>query len=137
MCVLRVTGRKFEPAKYLASSQLVPYSVFRAGDPRFASQRNGKVYEESGFKVDVSRGPWNSLTGQVVDAIAFLKKHHRALARLRSIPEVEDVRLDFSLDLRIDRHNVFAQFDCFPLELVSLAGAFGFGLELSIYPHGR
>jgi hypothetical protein len=134
MCVLRVTGKKFEPARYLASSTLVPYAVFRAGDPRLASQRNSKIYEESGFKVDVTRGPWDSLAGQAVDAIAFLKKHQRTLARLRSVPVVEDVRLDFRLDLRIDRRKVFAQFDYFQPELVSLAGALGFGLELSIYP---
>jgi hypothetical protein len=134
MCVLRVRGNKFEPAKYLASSKLEPYSVFRAGDPRFASRRNGKVYETSGFMVDVSRGPWNTLAGQAADAIAFLKKHRRTLHHLRSIPEVEDIRLDFRLDLRIDREKVFAQFDYFPPELVSLAGALGFGLEISTYP---
>ena len=134
MCVLRVTGRTFEPAKYLASSTLEPYSVFRAGDARFASQPNGKVHEESGFKVDVSRGPWNSLVGQVADATAFLKKHEETLRQLRSVPEVEDLRLDFRLDLRIDRQKVFAQFDYFPPELVALAGALGIGLELSIYP---
>jgi hypothetical protein len=82
----------------------------------------------------VSRRPWNRLTGQVVDAIAFLKKHKATLARLRAIPEVEDVRLDFALDLRIDRENVFAQFDYLPPELVSLAGALRIGLEISIYP---
>jgi hypothetical protein len=124
MCVLLVTGTKFDPAKYLASSRLKPYSVFRAGEPRFpGSKAKDKVHEVSGFKIDVSRGSWDSLVGQVVDAIAFLKKHRLALAKLRSIPEVEDIRLDFPLDLRIDRKHVFAQFDYFPPELVSLAGA--------------
>jgi hypothetical protein len=47
---------------------------------------------------------------------------------------VEDVRLDFPLDLRIDRRTVVAQFDYFPPTLVSLAGALGIGLEVSIYP---
>jgi hypothetical protein len=36
--------------------------------------------------------------------------------------------------LRIDGETVMAQFDYFPPELVSLAGALGLGLELSIYP---
>src|SRR5947209_15235081 len=99
MCVLRVTGRKFDPEKYLASSKLAPYSVFRAGEPRFASNPKGKIHEVSGFKVDVSRRPWDSLADQVLNAIAFLKRHKQPLARLRSIPEVEDVRLDFQLDL--------------------------------------
>jgi hypothetical protein len=133
MCVLRVTGRHFDPADYLASSSLKPYSIFRAGEPIFASQPNGKMHEASGFKVDVSQRRSDDLAGQVVDAIAFLKKHKQTLAKLRSVPKVEDVRLDFPLNLRIDRKNVFAQFDYFPGELVSLAGAAGCGLEVSIY----
>src|SRR5262245_28464993 len=56
------------------------------------------------------------------------------LTVLRAAPGVEDMRLDFPLDLRIDRETVMAQFDYFPPELVSLAGALGLGLELSIYP---
>jgi len=119
MCVLRVSGKKFNPAKYLATSSLKPYSMFRSG---------------GGFNVDVSRSSWENLAGQVDDAIVFLKKHRRTLARLRSIPEVEDIRLDFPLDLRIDRKEVLVQFDYFPAALVSLAGALGCGLELSIYP---
>ena len=134
MCVLRVNGKKFDPEKYLASSRLKPYSVYHSGQPRFASQPNGRVHQVSGFKVDVSRRSRDDLAGQVVDAIAFLKKHRQALARLQSIPEVEDVRLDFPVDLRIDRENVFAQYDYFPPELVSLAGALLCGLEISIYP---
>jgi hypothetical protein len=134
MCVLRVSGKKFDPARYLATSQLKPYSVFRAGESRFSSQPKGKIHGQSGFKVDVSRSPWDNLAGQVADAMAFLKKHKRTLLKLRSIPEVEDIRLDFPLILRIDREQVFAQFDYFPPALVSLAGALGCGLEVSIYP---
>ena len=62
----------------------------------------------------MSRSPWDNLAGQVADAIAFLKRHKRTLAKLRSMPEVEDIRLDFRLDLRIDRKKTFAQFDYFP-----------------------
>ena len=134
MCVLRVTGRKFDPAKHLALSTLRPYAVFRAGDPRLASRPDGPRHEFSGFKVDVSRRSWASLVGQVADAIGFLKKHRQALAKLRRTKEVEDIRLDFPLDLRIDRKTNLAQFDYFPPKLVSLAGALGCGLEISIYP---
>ena len=134
MCVLRVTGRTFDPARHLASSTLQPYSVFRAGEPRFASQAKGAKHKASGFKVDVSRRSRSSLVGQVADAIAFLQKHRRALAKLRRAPGVEDIRLDFPVDLRIDRKTVFAQFDYFPPTLVSLAGTAGCGLEISIYP---
>jgi hypothetical protein len=134
MCVLRVNGKKFEPEKYLASSRLKPYSVYRAGQPQFPSQPKSRMHEVSGFKVEVSRRSGDDFDGQVLDAIAFLKKHRQTLARLRSIPEVDDVRLDFSADLRIDRENVFTQYEYFPPTLVSLAGALDCGLEVSIYP---
>jgi hypothetical protein len=82
----------------------------------------------------VSRGSWSGLAGQARDAVAFLKDHADELNVLRAAPGVENMRLDFPLDLRIDRETVMAQFDYFPSELVSLAGALGLGLELSIYP---
>lgn len=134
MCVLRVSGKRFDPVRFLADSELEPYSVFRTGEPRTKTHRANAVYETSGFLVDVSDSSWDKLSGQVGDAIAFLQRHQRTLARLREIPEVEDARLDFPIDLRIDRKNVAAQFDYFPPELVSLAGELGLGLELSIYP---
>ena len=68
------------------------------------------------------------------DAIAFLRRHEHALTKVRADPAVEDMRLDFRVDLRIDRQNAMAQFDYFPPELVSRAGALGLGLEISIYP---
>ena len=134
MCVLRVTGEKLEAEKYLALSGLSAVKVFRAGEPRFKSRPEGKRHERSGFTVDVSRDSWANLSGQVADAIAFLEEHEQALTLLRSVPEVEDMRLDFPVDLRIDRQNVMTQFEFFPPELVSRAGALGLGLEISIYP---
>jgi hypothetical protein len=132
MCVLRVCGKKFDPAKYLASSTLKPYSVFLRGE--IASRPKGALHQLSGFKVDVSRRGGDDVAGQVDDAIRFLKKHRRTLGRLRSLAAVEDIRLDFPVDLRIDRKHIFAQYDYFPPELVSLAGALGCGLEMSVYP---
>ena len=134
MCVLRVTGKKFDAETHLALSGLTAHDVFRAGEPRSKSQPDGKRNQLSGFTVDVSRDSWADLRGQVADAIAFLKEHEQALIVLRSTPGVDDIRLDFPVDLRIDRQNVMAQFDYFPPELVSRAGALGLGLEISIYP---
>ena len=135
MCLLRVTGRNLDPDRVLASSEhLAPCKVFRRGEPRSLSRPDGKQHAVSGFSVEVSRSSRSDLVGQVRDAVAFLKEHEVALARLHSTPGVEDMRLDFPVDLRIDRESVFAQFDFLPSELVSLAGALGLGLELSIYP---
>src|SRR5262245_26935271 len=134
MCVLRITGKEFDAEKYLAVSGLTAYMVFRAGELQFESRPDGRRHERSGLMIDVSRSSWTSLVGQVSDAIAFLTEHEQALSMLRSAPGVEDMRLDFPLDLRIDRQKVMAQFDYFPPELVSRAGSLGLGLEISIYP---
>jgi hypothetical protein len=134
MCVLCVTGTQFDVDLYVARSGLTALKVFRAGEPRSALRPEGKRVEVSGFTVNVSRHPFDDLPGQVTDAIAFLNEHGKALATLRSAPGVEDMRLDFPVDLRIDRRKIMAQFDSFPPDLVSLAGAIGLGLELSIYP---
>lgn len=123
MCVFRVTGKEFDAELHLALSGFTACRVFRAGEPRSKSYPEGKRNEVSGFTVDVSRHSGNNLPGQVIDAIAFLKEHEQAIAKLRSAPGVDDIRLDFPIDLRIDRQKVMAQFDYFPAELVSRAGA--------------
>lgn len=134
MCVLRVIGLKFDPQRAVASSTLEPYSVYRVGDPQYPSLPEGPKHYWSGFKVEVSDGSRENLSDQVPDAIAFLKKHRRALAKLQRTRGIEDIRLDFAVDLRIDRKKTLAQFDYFPPKLVALAGAVGCGLEISIYP---
>src|SRR4030095_5129719 len=133
MCVLRVAGKQLDVDRYLALSGLTADKVFRADEPRWTSQRDGKRNEMSGFTVEVSRGSWSNLAEQARDAIGFLKQHEAALTGLRAAPGVEDMRLDFRVDLRIDRENVMAQFDYFPPELVSLAGALGVRLYLSVF----
>jgi len=133
MCVLRVAGKDFDVDSHLARSGLTAYKVFRAGEPRSTS-RPEKRHEMSGFRVHVSRHKPDDLPAQIQDAIAFLKEHSNGIAALRSAQGVEDMRLDFAVDLRIDRETTMAQFEYFPPELVSLAGALGLGLELSVYP---
>jgi hypothetical protein len=134
MCVLRVNGKHFDVDLHLAQSGLTAYKVYRVGEAQSASRPEGKRHEVSGFRVHVSRQPPGDLPTQIEDAIAFLAEHNKGIAGLRSAPGVDDMRLDFPVDLRIDRKKVMAQFDYFPPELVSLAGALGLGLELSIYP---
>jgi hypothetical protein len=134
MCVLRVTGRTFDPDTYLATSGLTACRVFRVGEPRFASRPDGPRLESSGFTVDVSERAWSDLSGQIEDAVVFMRTHGADIAMLRSVAGVEDLRLDFPVDLRIDRDNVMTQFEYLPPALVSLAGSLDLGIELSIYP---
>jgi hypothetical protein len=134
MCFLRVAGTTFDADKYLALSGLTAESVYRAGEPRRPSKPEGQRNQTSGFSVDVSDATWEDVREQVKDAIAFLDEHEEAIKMLRAAPGVEDMRLDFAVDLRIDRVHIFGQYDYFPPELVARAGALGLGLELSIYP---
>jgi hypothetical protein len=132
MCVLRVTGKQFDPESFLAVSSLTADRVFHPSGP--TSGPAGERFDVSGFSIHVSNASWASLSGQVSDAIRFLREHERVLTRLRFTPGIDDMWLDFPVDLRIDRKNVMAQFDYFSPELVTRAGALGFGIELSVYP---
>lgn len=104
MCVLRATGSAFDPEAFLAGSKLAPYDVYQIGGP----ERRGRSHQSSGFNVDVSRRGGSDLAGQIEDAVAFLDKHHDDLARLASADGIEDVRLDFPVDLRIQEGKVCA-----------------------------
>ena len=75
MCVLRVTGKQFDPDSFLADSGLTAYEVFHAGEPRFTS-RPDERFEVSGFRIDVSSAS-TTLPGQVSDAILFSRTTRR------------------------------------------------------------
>lgn len=133
MCVLHVSGRELDPT---LGDALAPYRVFRVGDPIRRSRPGGPLWDESGFSVEVSEASWSDLGSQVKDACAFLDRHANELRTLRATGAVQDMRLDFPVNLRIGEKNL-AQFEFFPGELVARAGEFGIGLELSIYPSAQ
>src|SRR5215831_249728 len=99
MSVLRVTGKHFDADLHLAQSGLTACKIFRAGEARSPLRPEGKRFQVSGFVVDVSHDSRGSLIDQAPDAIAFLKEHEGALGQLRAAPGVEDMRLDFPVDL--------------------------------------
>jgi hypothetical protein len=113
MCVFNVVGKAFDPDSYLAASGFRATKVFHGGEPHSKERPEGKRYEVSGFAMNVSSE--SELPAQVRDAVEFLDTCKDALIKLRSTPGVEDMRLDFPVDLRIDRVKKFAQFDYFRL----------------------
>jgi CheY-like chemotaxis protein len=132
--VLHVRGEHLDPDALLAGLSLQPYSVFRKGDPVSpGSTRNQRQHQFGGFKCDVSQAD-GVLTEEVADAIVFLTRHFDDLARLRDLPAVEEMWLDFGHYLRIDGVRVIGQFDRLPPELLRLAGELRIGIELSLYP---
>jgi hypothetical protein len=133
MCVLRISGRDFDPS---SADALAPYHVSRVGEPLRPSKPDGPRREESGVRVTVSDAPWSDLAAQARDACAFLDRHAETIRRLRDIGTAEDMRLDFPVNLRISE-KVSAQFELLPAQLVERAGALGLSLEISIYPIGE
>lgn len=87
----------------------------------------------SGFSVAVSDAAWSYLGAQVADARRFLERHAGELRILSEANTVEDMRLDFPIELRVGRDDVVAQFDYLPPELLEAAGNLGIGIELSTY----
>ena len=135
MCVLRATGKDFDPETFLRASSLEPCRVFRRGEPRIpASRKVARRSEVSGFTVVVSDAPWTDLPGQVEDAEGFLQSNRSEIERLASCPGVTDLVLDFPLGVRMDDDSAFPRFDRFPAAFVRLAGELGIALELSTYP---
>jgi hypothetical protein len=132
MCVLRVSGERFDPDAFLASSTFVPTKVFHRGDS--SALRSRGPSKASGFVVPVSDRSWADLQGQIDDGVAFLRTNKAELLRLASDTTVEDVRLDFPMSLRLDGENVMAQFDYLPPALIAEAGPLKIGIELSLYP---
>ncbi|KYF69852.1 hypothetical protein BE15_23865 [Sorangium cellulosum] len=102
--------------------------MFLAGTPRLMAKPDGMKLTRSGFTVTVSDAAW-TLRDQAQDACSFLAVHEAELATLSSLPEVEDVRLDFP----IEKRDVLTQSEYFPSELVRAAGRAGIGLEITIY----
>ena len=127
MCVLRAFGDEFDPAEFLRTSSIGPYSTYRRGDRRFKSSET--VYEASGFKVEVSAAEWTDRAGQFHDAIEFLSANRSDLQRLTAWQGVEGVVLDFPLE-----GGESATFIRCPLALARESAALNIELEFSIYP---
>jgi len=132
MCVLRVSGERFDPETFLASSALVATKVFHRGDRSVLRSRSPS--KSSGFVVSVSERSWSGLQGQIADGVAFLRQHKAELLRLAGDTTVDDARLDFPTSLRLDGENVMAQFEYLPPVLITEAGLLKIGIELSLYP---
>jgi hypothetical protein len=129
-CVLRVSGKDFASKAYARRTGLPVVATYERGEARAPkTQPDGKKHTTSGVNVHVSNGDFNDLKRQVRDAVRFLSRHRGALRRLKRIPGVEDLTLDFGV---ADR-DVAAQFDYFPPELIAAAGSLGIGIEVSRY----
>lgn len=133
MCILRVSGRHFNPTQALATTSLCADRVYHAGDPVHPWNPEGRVHAVSGFSVLVIGTAPTRLVNQVTAALAFLELRRADIRSLHANGVDLDIRLDFPVPLEAGVQ-VAAQFELFPAALVQQAGALGIGLEISIYP---
>jgi hypothetical protein len=124
-CVLRASGDNFQPHKFLDESAFVPCNAFLKGE------RKAKdcAWDSSGFTVVISEASGDNFAQQIQDAVEFLRQHKEELARLMRCEGLDDARIDFG----VSRKNGFLQSSYLPPELITLAGALGIGVEISIY----
>ncbi len=129
-CILRASGSNFDVDEFLKVSSLDALTAFRRGAVQFLASSVTRKSDYSGMDVSVSTREVSDLSGQVDDAVGFLKENDHELRRLRDFPGLERMDLDFPVE---DRDVVF-QRDGFPHQLLSLLGGLHIGLIVSRYP---
>jgi hypothetical protein len=82
------------------------------------------------FHAVASEADFSQLQVQIGDAVHFLEQNHAELARLVAFPGVERVSVDFGIEERV----VAAQSECFPPNLLRIAGNLGIWVEFTLYP---
>jgi len=129
--VLRAYGAEFDVDAFVASTTLSVCTVKRRGEPVFPlSQPDGRRNEWSGVHVVSSEADFTEFVRQVEESIVFLQSNEAEVRRLCEFYGVEDVSLDFGIELR----DVPVQCDRLPANLIRLAGSFGLNIEVSHYP---
>lgn len=130
-CVLRAYGAEFDVDDFLRNSPFKALVVVHRGDKRaHGSKLSDLRYDRSGVNISVSTCDFSDLTGQIKDATQFLNDNAQELRRLRDLPGVEGIDLDFPVEER----DVIFQRDAFPPHLLAHMGELRIGLVVSRYP---
>jgi hypothetical protein len=111
------------------ASGLEGIAIFKKGHPRVPG---GTVLSRSsGFNVNVSNAD-GVLQRQAQDAVRFLKKNARGLARMRRCRAFDGMTLDFGVYYRASTDTPWSSYRL-PVALIELAGTHRVELELSFY----
>lgn len=130
-CILRASGTDFDVDAFVAGSALTPHSIWRRGGSRYPqASPGGDRHDTSGLRILVSKAEFSDLSLQVADAVEFLQQHHDAVGALAANEGVTYACLDFGAEMSPPDWASFT----FPPELLSLAGAAGVAVCLSVYP---
>ena len=129
-CVLRALGKQFHVDEFMVKSKLSPCAIFRKGE-LIGSGPKGKKHNRSGVNIEVSTASFDNLKRQIKDAIKFLIK---SKTEIRKLAGAEGLDGPPELDFGIRKRDSFTQSDCFPSELITLAGGLGLSIRVSQYP---
>lgn len=128
-CVLRVAGSKRKIRKFLSTSFFEPDCVYYRGEPGFVKSRGPTKISSFNYTVSGSHG--SSILKQAKDVIWNLERYRQEFERLKSF-KFKYMTLDFGLDDLATEEHPWPTYRL-PKKLVSLAGEFGFEIELSFY----
>jgi hypothetical protein len=130
-CVLRARGSDFAVDDFLSTSTLKPIVIARRGQPQYPNiSTTSAIPNDSGLHIVASEADFSEVNVQIADSIYFLEQNSSELARLIAFPGVERVSLDFGIEER----ETAAQRECFPPELLRIAGNLGVWIEFTLYP---
>jgi hypothetical protein len=131
--VLRAFGADFAVDEFLATSCLVPISVFLKGEPRFpSSQPDGRKNELSGAIFSASDADFSDFSRQLEETQVFLHNFDSEIRALKRFPGLDGLYLDFGAETKPPYWSSFR----FPSCLLKMVGDLEIDLELSVYPTG-
>lgn len=128
-CVIRFYGDAADVDELQRLCPSDPCAVFRKGEAR-SNRPGARVSETSGINLTASDADFECLEQQQMEAVAYLRQHHVALAAMRTAVGVEFATIDFGISMR----NVAVQCDVFETELLAEIANLKLGLELTQYP---
>jgi hypothetical protein len=133
VCVFVASGLSFDVDQYLKASPFKAMTVFRKGDIPPKNNPERKSRPDSGFVVLISGDQELGLNPQLIEAMAFLKRHEAEVEAMRQVG-VDNILLDLGVQVS----DKVQQAEYLPPELIAALGRLGMGLIFSVvqFPRG-
>jgi len=131
-CCLRILGEELDVDSLVAEINIKPYKIWKKGDRRFpAGYNSNEIFCLSGITYIASDADMDDFECQLEEATEFLLEHHAAFKKIKTFLGVDQVVLDFAVQLQKAAINS----DYLPPEFLGLLGELGIGLELSHFSY--
>lgn len=126
--VLRISG----PYEQLRQSMLeVPFPFAESIASRKKRERGeSRQNDTSTFNLTISDSDGDRIPAQIEESTLFLTQNVDAINRMRELPGVENLCVDFSWDFPSTSVGQYNRFSCSFLEL---CGTLGIDIEVSVY----